>query len=152
MAASTAYHSGLHDRRGFDTILQGLLLAIVVSILTLILYSWKLGLGMFLFSGVYFITFETVSAPPENRTEKFIVWSRNQPRRRPVLLCLGDSLTHGNGSASYTPEIPTKLSAALGMDVPRPGLAFSDPVWVVNAGQVRLVRIECTTDGIKTRP
>ncbi|GKY97829.1 hypothetical protein MPSEU_000741000 [Mayamaea pseudoterrestris] len=135
MAASNSYHTGLHDRRGFDGILQFLMGFLVLSILVLILYSWKLGLGMFLFAGVYYITVETVSAPPDNRTEKFMMWARNRPRRRPVLLCLGDSLTHGNLSASITPEIPIKLSAALGMDVPSSGGAFVDPLWVVNAGQ-----------------
>jgi hypothetical protein len=136
MAPSNSYHTGLHDRRGFDAILQFLLASLVASLLILILFSWKLGLGMFLFFGVYYITFESSSAPPENRPEKFIVWARQRPRRRPVLLCLGDSLTHGNMSASFTPEIPVKLSAALGMDPPSGG-AFLDPLWVVNAGQVR---------------
>ena len=135
-AASTMYHTGLHDRRGFDGVLQFLLGSLVVSILVLILYSWKLGLGLFLFFGVYYITLESASAPPENRPEKFIAWARGRPRRRPVLLCLGDSLTHGNLSASITPTIPIKVSAALGMDPPNSSGAFVDPLWVVNAGQV----------------
>jgi hypothetical protein len=111
--------------------------AMVVSVLVLILYSWKLGLGMFIFFGIYYRTFDLTSAPPVNRPEKFITWARNRPRRRPVLLCLGDSLTHGNVTANYIPEIPVKLSAALGMDLPPTGEAFKDPIWVVNAGQVR---------------
>lgn len=142
MSSSKAYHTGLHDRRGFDTILQILLGALVLSILILILYSWKLGLGMFLFFGIYYITFESISAPPENRPERFIVWARHRPRRRPVLLCLGDSLTHGNLSASITPEIPIKLSTSLGMDPPAFGAAFNDPLWIVNAGQVRDMAVD----------
>jgi hypothetical protein len=134
--SNTTYHTGLHDRRGFDSVLQFLMAALVLSILVLILYSWKLGLGMLFVFGVYYITIDSVSVPPENRPEKFIGWARNRPRRRPVLLCLGDSLTHGTLSASVTPEIPVKLSAALGMDPPSIGEAFVDPLWVVNAGQV----------------
>jgi acyl-CoA thioesterase-1 len=130
-----AYHTGLHDRRGFDGPIKGSLAMIVLSLLIMIVYSWKLGLALFLFFGVTFITLESISAPPANRPELFVAWARTQPRRRPVLLCLGDSLTHGNCSASYTPEIPAKLSGALGMDPPAYGTVFANPLWVVNAGQ-----------------
>ena len=52
-----------------------------------------------------------------------------------MLLCLGDSLTHGNVSASITPEIPLKLCGFLGLPTPDYGKTFADPLWVVNAGQ-----------------
>jgi lysophospholipase L1-like esterase len=55
--------------------------------------------------------------------------------RKPVLLCLGDSLTHGTMGASFTPDIPFKLSESLGLPPPTEGTFFFDPLWVVNAGQ-----------------
>ena len=125
-----------HDRRFFDPLLKLSLVAILVSFGILIFYSWKLGLAAVLLSCISFITLESISAPPANRPSIFIPWSRRQQQqRRPVLLCFGDGLTHGNCSASFTPEIPAKLCAKLGMDPPRYGLTFADPLWVVNAGQ-----------------
>jgi len=111
------------------------MILIVISLLVLAFYRWTIGLAMFLFFAISFITLETVSAPPANRPDVFVPWARRQARRRPVLLCLGDSLTHGNCSSSFTPEIPTKLCQQLGMEIPKSYPTFADPLWVVNAGQ-----------------
>jgi lysophospholipase L1-like esterase len=108
---------------------------IVLGILVLILYSWKIGLTVLMAGCISFITMEAISAPPENGPVNFIGWSRRQNTRKPVLVCLGDSLTHGNCSASITPEIPPKLCQALGMTPPKYNEIFSDPLWIVNCGQ-----------------
>ena len=106
-----------------------------VSILVMIFFNWKVGLGLGMFSCVAFITLESMSTRPDNNPNTFKKWERTQSQRRPVLLCLGDSLTHGNISASITPEIPLKLCDFLGLPTPDYGKTFADPVWVVNAGQ-----------------
>lgn len=85
--------SGLHDRRGFDGLIKLSLVMIVVSFLSMVLYSWIIGLFLTMFFATAFITLETVSAPPANRPDVFVPWARRQGARRPVLLCLGDSLT-----------------------------------------------------------
>jgi lysophospholipase L1-like esterase len=127
--------SGSHDRRGFQGVMNGLLVLLPVCILLMIVYSWQLGMVLGLSCLVAFITLEAVSARPDNNPSTFIQWARRQDRRRPVLLCLGDSLTHGNCSASYTPDIPYKLAQSLGLPLPELNKTFSDPLWVVNAGQ-----------------
>jgi len=108
---------------------------IVVSLLGMIFYNWKIGLGLFMFCCIWFITLEAISARPDNNPSTFIKWQRTQNQRRPVLLCLGDSLTHGNVSGSITPEIPLKLCASLGLPTPDYGTTFAAPLWIVNAGQ-----------------
>lgn len=128
--------SGGHDRRGFDTILKAHIGLAIVSLAVLGLYNWKIGLAMFMYSCIAFITTEVVSAPPENSPRNFKLWARHRgSSRKPVLLCLGDSLTHGNASANITPQIPFKLSSTLGLPPPTEGKFFFDPLWVVNAGQ-----------------
>jgi acyl-CoA thioesterase-1 len=127
--------SGYHDRRFFGPLLKLNLLSLVVSLIFLFFYNWKWGLAWFLAAAISFITMEAVSSPPANRIEVFKEWERRQPNRAPVLACLGDSLTHGNCSASITPEIPRALSRKLGLDPPKSRRLFSDPLWVLNAGQ-----------------
>jgi lysophospholipase L1-like esterase len=129
------YRSGSHDRRGYDFFMKSFLGVIVLGLLLLVLYNWKIGLGVFMFGCCTFITLEAVSAPPANNPDFFSNWVRAQGRRRPVLVCLGDSLTHGNCSASITPEIPSKLCQTLGMAPPKYGDVFVDPLWIVNCGQ-----------------
>jgi lysophospholipase L1-like esterase len=127
--------SGAHDRRGFEVWLRLSMFMIVVSFGVLVLQDWKIGLALLMFFCISFTTLEAVSARPDNNPQAFLRWSRKQDKRKPVLLCLGDSLTHGNMSASITPEIPLKLTETLGLPVPNYGATFTDPVWVVNAGQ-----------------
>jgi lysophospholipase L1-like esterase len=130
MARSTT-----HDRRGFGGLMRFWMAMMPVSVILIIFYSWKIGLPLGLLSCILFITLEAASARPDNNPTTFTSWARTRSIRRPVLLCLGDSLTHGNCSASITPEIPTKLCAALGLPTPDYGVTFADPLWVVNAGQ-----------------
>jgi lysophospholipase L1-like esterase len=138
MAASPSKaRSGWHDRRTLEAPLRFFMFAMPVSLLYCF-WNWRLGLFGFFFAAVYFIAFECMSSPPANRPEVFLSWVRRLgggATRRPVLLCLGDSLTHGTMSSSYTPDIPVKLSVQLGLPVPSGQKTFSDPLWVVNAGQ-----------------
>jgi lysophospholipase L1-like esterase len=128
--------SGNQDRRGFDALLQGILLILLPSSLIAGYFvHWQWGLALFLFACIHFITWEAVSARPANNPGSFLHFRRTQDRRRPVLVCLGDSLTHGNIGASITPEIPMAIAAKLGMPTPDYGRTFNDPLWVVNAGQ-----------------
>jgi lysophospholipase L1-like esterase len=129
------YRSGSHDRRGFDFLMKSFLVVIALGFALLVFYNWKIGLGVFMFGCGSFITLEAVSAPPANNPDNFTNFVRGQGRRRPVLVCLGDSLTHGNCSASITPEIPSKLCQTLGMAPPVYGNVFVDPLWIVNCGQ-----------------
>lgn len=115
--------------------MQFLMMLMPCSVLLMLFYSWKIGLALGLFSCINFISFEAMTARPDNNPSAFSSWARTRDHRRPVLLCLGDSLMHGNCSASITPEIPVKLCAALGLPTPDYGVTFSDPVWIVNAGQ-----------------
>ncbi|GAX17359.1 hypothetical protein FisN_10Lh232 [Fistulifera solaris] len=125
--------SGLHDRRGFDSWLRMNLVLLVLSLM-MIFVNWKLGLASFLFLCITFISSEAASAPPANSPDQFEAWVRRKGARKPVLLCLGDSLTHGTVSSSFTPDIPYKLSSTLGLSPPTQNF-FMDPLWVVNAGQ-----------------
>ena len=115
--------------------MQMLMVVMAVGLLLMIVYSWKIGLAVFLLSAVTFIAVEAMTAPPANGPRAFIRFFREQVKRRPILVCLGDSLTHGTMSSSYTPNVPRKLAERLGMDPPSLTAIFADPLWVVNCGQ-----------------
>ena len=107
-----------------------------LGIITMFAYSWLVGLAVSMVGAICYVAAEAASAPPANDARAFGIWQRRQSRRRrPILVCLGDSLTHGTCSSSITPEIPTKLCSKLGMELPKYGSFFSDPLWVVNCGQ-----------------
>lgn len=125
--------SGLHDRRGLESWLRTNLVLMVLSVIGLFV-NWKVALPSFLFFCITFISSEAASAPPANSPDQFEAWVRRRGARKPVLLCLGDSLTHGTVSSSFTPIIPYKLSSTLGLPPPVQNF-FMDPLWVVNAGQ-----------------
>lgn len=136
--------SNRNDRRGFDVIIQLLIVGILVSLGIMVIYDWKVGLVCFVLCCIYLITAEAVSSRPDNNPFTFLKWrQRNVDNTEiancPILLCLGDSLTHGNCSASYTPEIPYQLSLKLGLPVPSSdkhyAATFTEPIFVVNGGQ-----------------
>jgi lysophospholipase L1-like esterase len=130
-----ASRSGLQDRRGFVAYLKVCMAFVAIGLALLVLFSWKIGLATALLGAIGYITGQAISAPPANSPREFGAFQHRQTRRRPVLVCLGDSLTHGNCSASITPELPTKLCSKLGMELPKYGATFADPLWVVNCGQ-----------------
>ena len=127
--------NGDHDRRGYHFWLQSWLVAIVLSLGILATGRWFVGIGLSLLSMTCFLTLERMSAPPENRPSNFIPRARRVGRRRPTLVMLGDGLTHGTQTSSITPDVPIQLCKVLGMEPPKMGQTFADPVWVVNAGQ-----------------
>ena len=134
-----------YDRSGFDLLLQLLLVGMVISLGIILLYDWKIGTVSFLLCCIYFITVEAMSARPDNNPFTFSEWRQRNMNNNsdiancPILLCLGDSLTHGNCSASYTPEIPYQLSMKLGLPIPSSdknhAATFTEPIYVVNGGQ-----------------
>lgn len=129
--------SGNPDRRGFSTLMNVTLVLAGSAAITPFFFHWGLALAQFLVCAVVFIALEAVSAPPANQPQAFQYFIRNNlsPSRRPVLVCLGDSLTHGTASYSYTVDIPTQLTSALAMAPPKATSLFADPLWVVNCGQ-----------------
>lgn len=134
MAKSTTF-----DDRGLGSIASFLLVMMVVNAVVTIFYSWKLGLvnGAMTIS-LYFVV-KGIMVQPANNPSAFTAWTRSRDRRRPVLLCLGDSIAHGTCSAPIPTAIPAKLRSVLGFPAPADdatsGSPFVDPVWVVNAGQ-----------------
>jgi lysophospholipase L1-like esterase len=138
-ATRTTTSTATFDRRGLQPFLILCLVMVVVSLIITIAYSWKIGVPTALFYCVCFITLEAISARPDNNPVAFLKWRQRQDaansKRRPILLCLGDSLMHGNVSASITPEIPLKVTQKIGLPPAEYGRTFADPLWVVNAGQ-----------------
>lgn len=128
----------VYDRRGLNSLMIFALIMIPLSLILMFVYDWKIGLACGMFWCVSFITLEAISARPDNNPQTFLRWIRKLPtnqKRRPVLLCVGDSLFHGNASASITPEIPLKVTQKIGLPAADHGKTFADPIWVVNAGQ-----------------
>jgi len=133
--------SRFHDRRGFNLLLQGHLALALLSLILMPFVSWIAGLALFLYACIAFVVAEAISAPPLNHPRAFYQYMEKQPTRKPVLLCLGDSLTHGNASANWTGAIlPERLAEALGKSssIEKVGTVFREPLWVVNAGQNKL--------------
>ena len=123
------------DWRGFDIILKILLFLTIFYLLLIIFYNWKFGLLMLMINSLSFIVIENISKPPANNPIAYLNWNTRQTKRRPKLLCIGDSLLHGNISSTITPQIPIKLSKILGMELPNYDKLFNDPIWVINGGQ-----------------
>ena len=132
-------NGGLHDRRGFEGPMRIMIALMPISVLLMIFYNIKLGFILLMISCVFFISMEVISARPDNNPATFQKWVRHirstTNRNCPVLLCYGDSITHGNCSASFTPELPLALCRTLGLPIPDRTQTFADPLWVVNAGQ-----------------
>jgi lysophospholipase L1-like esterase len=136
-SAEPAFPRRLFDRRGYDWLININIALFVVCFMVLNLYSWKIGLSMLVFAGLSLHTLDAISSPSSANPKRFMLLSRRMGRNRPVLLCLGDSLTHGKCSASFTHRIPKMICTKLSMTLPpKHDLAFQDPVWVVNAAQI----------------
>eukprot|EP00977_Amphora_coffeiformis_P016017 scaffold4855_cov195-Amphora_coffeaeformis.AAC.2 len=129
--------SGHPDRRGFTMYMNAALILAGSAAITPFFLHWGIALGQFVICAVLFIALEAISAPPANQAQAFQNFRRYNlsPSRRPVLVCLGDSITHGTASHSYTVDIPTQLTSALAMPPPKATSIFADPLWVVNCGQ-----------------
>lgn len=128
---------GKHDRRGFDSAIKLHVVLGGLSLLLWILYDWRVGSILSVYAWSVFYVLQRVSSPPVNSPENYDIWRQYLQRsHRPVLLCLGDSLTHGTVSANFSKRIPVKLATVLSMPLPpKQDEYFMDPIWVVNAGQ-----------------
>jgi acyl-CoA thioesterase I len=133
MASSS--RSTSFDRRGFESMILLIRILFFVYLFVLIRYSILWGLLLLLFNTVAYLTLLGMTRRPANNPPTFVIWSRAQNRRRPVVLCLGDSLTHGTCSADFTTVLAPQLCASLALPPPDSKQVFVDPVWVVNAGQ-----------------
>jgi lysophospholipase L1-like esterase len=105
------------ERRGFE---PALLLGVCFVLLGLVLVVFRQevvrGCIVSAAGAVIYVTADRTSRPPSNRSET----------TRPLLICLGDSLTHGHCSASVVDRIVPTLKSRSGKDV---------KLGVVNAGQ-----------------
>jgi lysophospholipase L1-like esterase len=117
------------------------LVFLVLSTITMVGYSWKIGVVLVVISiYICFLVYVLDNIPKTaiNGPEYFQNWCPSQVTRRPVLLCLGDSITNGFVSANYTNEIPQKVADALNMEQQMnqdiATKVFQDPIWVINAG------------------
>jgi acyl-CoA thioesterase I len=133
MASSS--RSTSFDRRGFESMILFIRILFFVYLFVLIRYSMIWGLLLLLYNTVAYLTLLGMTRRPVNNPSTFVIWSRAQNRRRPVVLCLGDSLTHGTCSADFTTVLAPQLCASLALPPPPDNAVFVDPVWVVNAGQ-----------------
>lgn len=75
-------------------------------------------------------------APVNNPWEFLLHYDDPKRRKAPVLVCLGDSLTHGTVSANWVSHILPKLQQKLkNPGTIRPNVPFQHPLYVINAGQ-----------------
>jgi lysophospholipase L1-like esterase len=75
-------------------------------------------------------------APINNPWEFLLQYDDPKRRKAPVLVCLGDSITHGTVSANWVSHILPKLLQKLNYPgTIRPNAPFQYPLHVINAGQ-----------------
>jgi acyl-CoA thioesterase I len=134
-AMASSSRSTSFDRRGFESLIQLIRVLFFVHLFVLIRYSMLYGLLLLVLNTIAYLTLLGMTRRPVNNPSTFVIWSRAQNRRRPVVLCLGDSLTHGTCSADFTTVLAPQLCASLALPLPDASAVFVDPVWVVNAGQ-----------------
>ncbi|CAB9506966.1 GDSL-like Lipase/Acylhydrolase [Seminavis robusta] len=126
--------NALQDRRGVDFARNVAIVAGVVAIICLVLGAPLAALILMVVGFSAGMTWEVITRPPPNNPAHFLKRFRELSPPRPVLVCLGDSLTHGRVSDNWTVKIPPRVAAKMKFDQPAPG-DFQDPVWVVNAAQ-----------------
>jgi lysophospholipase L1-like esterase len=101
-------------------------LIVAVSAFTLSTLTGIIGL-------VVFITAERLSRPPHNGPHEFVKQDNKRGKRdedERVLVCLGDSLTHGACSANWVDDVVPSLTKQLQKDI-----KTKTTLTVVNAGQ-----------------
>jgi lysophospholipase L1-like esterase len=94
-----------------------------------------------------------LTVPPPNSPWKFLLaFSRvdKEKRKAPLLVCVGDSITHGHVSANWVDEILPSLAKK----IKYPGTLchktlFQHPLYVVNAGQNSLTSSVIVRERIK---
>lgn len=113
---------------------------LILGFLTFLLYlllGWTVGCVVAIFSCASSYVLHRVSSPPSNNPEAFLIWKqRVRTSLRPVLLCIGDSLTCGTLGADFSKEIaPMLCHVRRTIPTSKSSQPFQDPLWVVNAGQ-----------------
>jgi len=113
-------------RQGFKGLLITGSLIIAVAVFTRSIITGIVGL-------VLLILAEGVSRPPQNGPHEFVTQEKKRGKRdedERVLVCLGDSLTHGACSANWVDDVVSSLTKQLENDS-KPTTTLK----VVNAGQ-----------------
>jgi len=129
MAANT-----LQDRRGVNIARNIAFLLVFLSFVCLYFNLSLVALILVVLAVVSGVTWESITRPPVNNPAAFLARAREMSPPRPVLVCLGDSLTHGRVSDDWTMKIPSRVAEKMKFDPPTKA-DFMDPIWVVNAGQ-----------------
>lgn len=124
----------LQDRRGVNIVRTLAIIFGVVGLICLGVGAYVAALILVLLSALAAFVWEQITRPPVNNPSHFLKRFRELSPPRPVLVCLGDSLTHGKVSDNWTTKIPAQIAAKMKFDPPKEQ-DFMDPVWVVNAGQ-----------------
>lgn len=126
--------NALQDRRGINIARH---LAVVFGAFSLICLAFGSSLAaliLMIAAVLTALTWELITRPPINNPAHFLKRFRELSPPRPVLVCLGDSLTHGRVSDDWTVKVPARIAAKMKFDPPEKA-DFMDPLWVVNAGQ-----------------
>lgn len=124
----------IQDRRGNSAVQLIAVLIAAISLLCLFFGKALISLILMVASLVAGLIWEKITRPPTNNAANFLIQFRSMSPPRPVLVCLGDSLTHGKVSDNWIVKIAPRVAQKMRFEPPKPG-DFQDPVWVVNAGQ-----------------
>jgi lysophospholipase L1-like esterase len=143
----------LQDRRGFDDFVRyGYLLVILGAIG--VFFGRKIMGGSALILGILATKcLSEITRPPSKNPWKFLLAFSHvdkEKRKAPLLVCLGDSITHGQVSANWVDEILPSLAK----EIKYPGTLchqtlFQYPLYVVNAGQNSLTSRVIVRERIK---
>lgn len=109
-------------------------LLVTLGILSIFFVNAAFGMILILFGIITGLQWELATRPPSNNPGCFLRRFRELSPVRPVLVCLGDSLTHGTMSDNWIPKIPPRVAHKMKFDEPEAS-DFMDPIWIVNAGQ-----------------
>ena len=133
----------LQDRRGFDDLVRLGYLVVILSAIA-VFFGQKLAGGTALLLGILTIKcLSGVTRPPSNNPWKFLLafsHVEKEERKAPVLVCLGDSITHGQVSANWVADILPSLAQKINYpDTVGQETLFQYPLYVINAGQNALM-------------
>jgi lysophospholipase L1-like esterase len=142
----------LQDRRGFEVVFRLGFVSVACGFLTIILLQKaSFGFGLLVLGAVVLKCVREMCLPPPNNIWKFLLdSSKNKKRKAPVLVCLGDSLTHGKISANWLQPILPMLAKRIKYHgtICNKSL-FQLPLYVVNAGQNSLVSTICAQERVQ---
>jgi lysophospholipase L1-like esterase len=145
--------ASLQDRRGFDDFVRYGYLGIILGSIA-IFFGQKLVGGTALVLGILATKcLSELTRPPSNNPWKFLLafsQVEKEKRKAPVLVCLGDSITHGQVSANWVSEILPSLTQKINHSgTLRQETLFQYPLYVINAGQNALTSRVIVRERIK---